>query len=294
MLLSDDGQVSLESASPPAEQVARYPNHGNFFSEEMLKTQIQLLKARSLPQVLASVASQKYTGIGAGSGLYSHNLVGDPRLLPASLTDVRTVRLFKKMRDSDQFWIEQEDYQKTTDPRAFCTAMDHAVPYNMSVIVGQCAKPYWGARSAQIAEQYAKYVPQQYVPDVYSVNSGGKSSRLSVAAQALLCAPADSRSIAIASGAQVVGSDESVTAMVVEAVVESAVVEGGSRKYDKRKDDEALIEACPRNSLGKPMSHNKAGVIREIAFKVDSALKWDAVKRAMQRLVKEGRLAPQT
>ena len=129
MLLSDDGQVSLESASPPAEQVARYPNHGNFFSEEMLKTQIQLLKARSLPQVLASVASQKYTGIGAGSGLYRHNLAGEPRLLPASLTDVRTVRLFKKMRDSDQFWIEQEDYQKTTDPRAFCTAMDHVVPY---------------------------------------------------------------------------------------------------------------------------------------------------------------------
>ena len=91
-----------------------------------------------------------------------------------------------------------------------------------------------------------------------------------------------------------VGSEESVTAVVVEAVVESAVVEGGSRKYDKRKDDESLIEACPRNSLGKPMSHNKAGVIREIAFKVDSALKWDAVKRAMQRLVKEGRLAPQT
>ena len=152
---------------------------GPFFSDWALLQAVKEVKARSMPVVIESLKQKRYSGIGAGSGLYSTE---PPSLWPKVLQKVRTVRLFKRMHCTDSFWIEQQNYQKTTDVADFCSAMEKAVPYNMSEIPGQCAKPYWGARAQNIKDLYGRFVPPQFVEDKYLLHKGGASGLITQAA----------------------------------------------------------------------------------------------------------------
>jgi hypothetical protein len=189
LLVADDRQVSLAEAVPPADYVDRYPDAGAFFNAADVEKECVLLKQRSLQTVMAAIRDRTYTGIGAavtaedGSCVYTDV---EARLFPTQLKKPRTVRLFKKLRESDTFWIEQESYMKTADPREVCAALAKVVPYCMSTIPGQCARPYWGARVQQIKDQHARYIPIRYVPDHFALGEGGLSRSLSASVQRLL------------------------------------------------------------------------------------------------------------
>ena len=152
---------------------------GPFFSDWALLQAVKEVKARSMPVVIESLKQQRYSGIGAGSGLYNTE---PPSLWPKVLQTVRTVRLFKRMHCTDSFWIEQLSCQKTTNVADFCSAIEKAVPYNMSEIPGQCAKPYWGARAQNIKDLYGRFVPPEFVEDKYVLHKGGASGLITQAA----------------------------------------------------------------------------------------------------------------
>ena len=179
LLLGDDGHVELKALCPTSDErmaVYKEKETGLFYSNADLMAQLQKLQHRSLPSVVNAVRHQQYTGIGAGCGLYS---TGTPQFFPHKLKHVRHVRLFKRIHQTDNFWIEQEKYQKTRDPAAYCNALKHATVYSQSTIPGQCMKPYWGQRMQNIKDQYAKFVPPKYVEDEFELADAGCSGILS-------------------------------------------------------------------------------------------------------------------
>jgi hypothetical protein len=274
LLLADDGHVELTAVSVSAEYAKRYPDGGEFFKDADLRDQIAALQTRSLPAIIRSVLDGTYCGVGAGVGdgcgglLYAAE--SPARLLPREVNKLRTVRIFKKMRERDEYWLEQSVYQKTQDPFEFCEAVGKAAPYCTSTIPGQCAKLYRGARWAQIKEQYAKYVPQRYVPDEYAINPNGLSGQL------------NSNYMEQLDNATNVDPDPA----------EEGVME--LRNYCKLTDDVELLSLCPSNASGgrATVKPNKVNELTEqLECCIGARLKPGAVKRALKRLVIEGILA---
>ena len=203
-----------------------------------------------------------YCGVGAGAGGGSlYNSSGSVNLFPQQVRKLRRVRLFKKTRESDKFWVEQAVYSKTRDPAEFCGALSKAVPYTSSTIAGQCASPYYGARAQHILDQYSKHVPPRFVPDKYAIRVSGLSGRLNEHTQQLL------------TGA---GAEQQLEEVIIE-----------TRNYDKSVDDVNLLALCAVNAAGVPIMP-KAKDHAKVATDLDPLLKVSAVKRALGRLCKEG------
>jgi hypothetical protein len=183
------------------------------------------------------------------------------------------VRLFKKMREMDAFWIEQPKYQKTIDLSAICPAIAEAVPYASSTIPSQCAKPYWGQRGQQIKEQLKRYVPPQYVPDEYEVRAGGVSGTLSDAAQALI-------------------SDTIPAVDDPAAEEDDGPAQKKAKIYDKDIHDDDVVAACPKNARGDPMFVSKAAQVQPIinAAMPGTGYRVNNMTGVLKRLLKEGRL----
>jgi len=186
------------------------------------------------------------------------------------------------MRDSDDLWIEQENYQKTRDPRKMCEALQKVKPYKGSTIPGQCEKKYWGSRKLQIADQFAKYVPAMYVPDMYPLARAGLSGRLRPAVAALVGDTPVTVAIAGAHAHQELAITAPQDATDTDAV----------RKYDKRVDDANLIALCTVNSNGRPMTITNSTEKNDAAAKL--GVRYGAVKRALQRLEDKGLLMKPT
>ena len=193
LILADDGSLDLEPTEPPAGAVGGFPDVGDFYEDGHLMDALSKLQQRSIPKVVGSIIRGDYCGIGAGVGGEAgrvYNRTGDaPRLLPTQISKVRKVRMFKKLGEDGCYWVEQESYQKTLDPTAFCIGVSKAVPYATSNISGQCASPYWGARAQQILDQMSKFTPPQYVPDHMPINNNGLSRSFSSTVASLLCGP---------------------------------------------------------------------------------------------------------
>lgn len=247
---------------------ARYPDAGDFYEEKALRREAEALKRRSLPAVVKSALRGDHAGIGAGQ------ISGDARLLPKSVEKLRTVRLFKKVRDTDTLWVEQPEYQKTLDPTAFCSALQHVVPYVASTIPGQCAKSYWGARAQQIIDQMRKYVPPRFVPDEFDVSSTGFTGLI--------------RNWASAANVAEPASNTTAAARQPEQAPSTLP----KRRYNKNTDDAMLIKLCT-NSAGKPVVVSRVADIVAIAKKIDPNLQYTSVKAAIKRLEKAKKLSPQ-
>ena len=178
-LVADDCEMQLEPLAPSTvDCMADYleKEKGEFYSHDSLVAEIQKLKARSLPGVIQAVRENRFHGVGAG------RMRGDPQFFPPNVKQLRKVRLFKRLHQTDGIWIEQSSYQKSQDLSVFCVAVSKAIPYKESTIPGQCQKPYWGQRQQNIIDQYAKYVPAQFVEDEFNLSTSGCSSRLTAAA----------------------------------------------------------------------------------------------------------------
>ena len=264
MLIADDGAVRLgEPAEPSAEYAKRYPDAGDFYTQEALEREAQALKLRSLPGVFKTFCNGEHAGVGAGQTQDS------ARFLPRSCSKLRKVRLFKKIRDTDTMWIEQDRYQKTQDVVEFCKELAKVVPYENSSIPSQTAKAYWGARAQQIKDQMSKYVPPKYVPDEYSVASGGLTGLIRTSCN----------------------STHQQQHVDTTTAIETATGTP-KRNYNKTTDDSVLVALCPKNPAGKPMVVCKTAEIVALAKKVDPNLAYQSVKRALKRLEKAQQLAP--
>jgi hypothetical protein len=114
LFLADDGSLNL---GPPLSKAlsaaAEFPSKGNVFTDEVLQREVKLFARQSLQnKVLRSVFRVDYGGIGTGTGVgpVTSSLVPPP---VGSSFQVIKVRLFMKMRPSDEVWIEQEGYMRT-------------------------------------------------------------------------------------------------------------------------------------------------------------------------------------
>ena len=283
MLIADDGNIELKHVNPPPDVSERFPNSGKFYSEVDLHEAARARKERSLHGIVSAVLAGTYTGIGAGaaSGIYSSS---NAQLLPSIIKKVDNVRLFMKVRDSDVHWIEQVSYQKTKDPSAVSMALQKVIPFSASTIPGSCRSDYWGARAAQITEQYAKYVPTKHVPDEYSINCKGTSGLLSGPVQHVVFNEVQS-AIAIV-------SEEKQTQVASD---DGDVIPPNKRqKYDRHTHDKLLIAACCSGKAGKPQAPKKAVDIRRIQMEVDPQLSYQSVRSALKRMVENGILAQRT
>ena len=216
---------------------------------------------------MQQIRNHEYSGIGAGPGHFSS---GKPHLFPSSIQTLRHVRLFKKIRESDGFYVEQVGYHKVHSVNAFCDAMKKAVPYNASTIPGQCGKAYWGARAQQIVEQYSKYVPPMYVPDKFHISTTGCSGKVKEAVQQLT----------LSNFFRPLAAVEPIAALDPNTV--TATVAMKKRKFGTEEDYSTIMEACP-NSIA----------IRGNAIKVladQMGFKYSQVKSAIGRLIKKSRL----
>lgn len=260
LLVADDGLMDLKEMEAAHPRMAAYKElegkEEGFVSDSNLDEEVTALKARSLRRVMEQIRNHEYSGVGAGSG---HFNAGEPRLFPKSLQTLRHVRLFKKMRNSDELWLEQVGYHKVQSVNAFCAAMAKAVPYAASNIPGQCAKVYWGARAQQISEQYAKFVPPMYVPDEYELSQTGCSGKVKAAVQQLTMANFFRPSLA-------------------------AQEAPNKRKFGGEDDYEAVMQACLNGVALKKQTEIKA-------LADNMGLEYAQVKSAIGRLIKKKKLS---
>lgn len=169
LFLADDGSLNL---GPPLSKAlsaaAEFPSKGNVFTDEVLQREVKHIARRSLQnKVLPSVFRGDYCGIGSGTGLVgpvTSSLVPPP---VGSSFQVMKVRLFMKMRPSDDVWIEQEGYMKDMD----AASIEAALRSVTSVVPEELEGP----RKDQVELQMKSYVPVQHVPDEYEVSVVGRS-----------------------------------------------------------------------------------------------------------------------
>ena len=242
---------------------------GKFFSHDALVGEVKKLKQRSLHGVLEAMRMQEYHGIGAGQGLYTSE---QPQFFPPKVKQLRRVRLFKRLLCTDGFWIEQADYQRTHDIESFCAGLEKAVLYNESTIPGQCQKPYWGQRSNNINEMYAKYVPPQFVEDQYELSRDGCSGRLSAQAMQFI----HPRTLEIFEG------EEAANKTQVDATVGAAAESEThiAKKYIHATHSPMILTAC-----GGPGSHplRKNNEIKALADTL--GLESKQIKYGMKKLI---------
>ena len=166
MFLVDDGKLELGPPLVKASSDAKdFPGDGNVFSDEVLQREAKRAARRSLVErVLPAVHQRTYEGIGNGSGLF-----GTPTasLIPLTPAVIYKVRLFKKKRDGDGAWIEQNNYMKTTSRESILQELAKVVPTTFPGVDGP--------REKQVKEQMEKYVDHKYVPDKYAISNTGRS-----------------------------------------------------------------------------------------------------------------------
>lgn len=270
LMIGDDGLMELNEITEPHARMAAYTDlEGDgcsFFTDVDLERELESLKGRSLRIVLQQLRNHSYSGIGAGAGKYCN---GEPSLFPPSIESLRHVRMFKKIRNSDTFWVEQTGYQKVRCPQKFCKAIQKAQPYATSMIPGQCPKAYWGARAQQIRDQYAKFVPPMYVPDEFEISKTGCSGKVSEAVQQLSLTQFFTPKVPMA--------------QLPETQVQVSEVVTKKRKFGSSEDYAAIMAACP-----DAIAIKKQPQIKALADSM--GFEYAQVKSAIGRLVKKGKL----
>ena len=172
MLLADDGKVDLGEPLKKTDTPAKdFPSSGKVSSSEVQEREAQKLAQRSLlEKILPAVHRKSFSGIGSGSGDYGPRT--SALVSATNLPEIRKVRLFVRLSSAYEFYIEQENYMKTTDRATIEAALSRAVSVE--------PVPYTGPRESQIKEQMKLFVPKQYVPDRFAVSEKGNSGLVKV------------------------------------------------------------------------------------------------------------------
>lgn len=143
-------------------------------SDVSLQSAAKTLFVRSLKRISRECLTGTYmSGVGAGS------IEGGPaRLHPDSVSSFLRVRLFMRRTESEPVWREQVTWMKNgLTLQDFNESLKNLRPYADTPHMG---REHYGKKLSGIAEQYARYVPPQFVPDNESLPSGGMTAGMGI------------------------------------------------------------------------------------------------------------------
>eukprot|EP00966_Prymnesium_polylepis_P167795 3878999-Prymnesium_polylepis.1 len=164
LLMADDRHVALgEAAAPPTEPYPGATPTAIYYSNDAVDREITSLKQRSLRRLLDPSAAARSFGVGSGGSL-----------LPSSVASVRSVICLVKPKEDDELWLLVPSYTSYSIDAAGLAKVNAA----LACSTRPAAKPYYGAKSKQITEMYAKFVPPQYVPDQFELTAQGTSGQV--------------------------------------------------------------------------------------------------------------------
>lgn len=169
-LLADDGAVRLTLVQPPAD-FEPFLDPGNVYLHADVMRACDCAAERQLRSVvMPSLHRKQYRGVGERAVPAHSNAPAGDRLLPDSISSCRNVRLFTRRCVEDGYWREQAGWMRTSAVSAVNKALSSVQPYAAHP---EMRKEAYGAKAKDIADQYAKFVPPQFVPDRFELPEGG-------------------------------------------------------------------------------------------------------------------------
>lgn len=176
VVLADDGNVRLDPVAPPAD-FDPFLDGGSLFHDADLMRECEKAAQRRLRTVVfPTLRRRQYRGVGERAvPLYTESLGRSTNLLPESVTSFRRVRLFTRRNVSDSFWREQSGWMRCPSLEALNAALASVHQYAAHP---QMRKEAYGSKAKDIADQYAKYVPPEFVPDRFSIPEAGCTGTL--------------------------------------------------------------------------------------------------------------------
>ena len=168
---------------------------------------------------------------------------------------------------------------------SFCVALSKVIPYSQSQFPGQCEKPYWGQRAQNSIDQYAKYVPPEFVEDGYSLSTTGCSGRSTQEIMQFI----HPRTLVVATSAE--GAREPPEAAAggdaSGDITEECTPVTPAGKYNHNVHVPLIIDACGGAGSAQMRSKND---IKKLADQMN--LEFKQVKYGIAKLVKSGDLLP--
>jgi len=172
-LLADDGEVDMGEPATPKADFEPFADRGRLFDDAVLTRECTKAAARGLrAHVLPALRDSTYRGIGRAAVPACSDASLGSRLLPTSVSACRRVRLFTRRSSSDPYWREQEKWMPSHSVDRVNAALAAVEPYTKHPEMGKVA---YGSKAKSLSEQYAKFVPRQFVPDKYAVSADGHS-----------------------------------------------------------------------------------------------------------------------
>lgn len=170
VLLADDGKIRLDPVAPPAD-FEPFPDGGNVFHDADLMRECEGVAERRLRTVVfPSLRRKTYRGVGERAVPHLSDAPVGSSLLPASVGSCRAVRLFTRRSVSDKFWREQARWMRDPSLQAVNAALAAVDQYASHP---EMRKEAYGSKAKDISDQYAKFVPPEFVPDRYLLPDRG-------------------------------------------------------------------------------------------------------------------------
>lgn len=111
LIIADDGKVDLTEVEPSG-TMEKYPTKGKYYLWKDVVRQAEMLASRSLVKLIPQVMDGTYRGIGEGALPGIQNDASGARLLPRTVTETRTVRIFLQKCEADKLCLEQVPWMK--------------------------------------------------------------------------------------------------------------------------------------------------------------------------------------
>lgn len=177
LLIADDGQVPIgDPVEKPSAGLERFEDPGALYDHEVLMRECERAAVRSSTDaVLPSLRARDYHGIGRAAVAECCQEPGGAMLLPAVVSLCNRVRLFTRRCAENPYWREQWGWMKDSSLDSVNAAIAAVQPYR---IHPELRKEAYGAKAKGIYEQFAKYVPPEYVPDRFELSDAGHTGRV--------------------------------------------------------------------------------------------------------------------
>lgn len=167
LLLADDGGINLTAVDKLLDGFEPFDDTGPVYLDEDLQRECKHAAYRGLRRkVLPELRAYMYNGVSQASVPERCGMEKDANLLPARVGSCRKVRLFTRRTTADVAWREQLGWMKRSELEQVNAALAGVTPYGEQPELLNAA---YGAKAKSIQEQYAKYVPREFVPDRYRV-----------------------------------------------------------------------------------------------------------------------------
>eukprot|EP00966_Prymnesium_polylepis_P250855 5800520-Prymnesium_polylepis.1 len=237
--MADDGLLALgPPATAPTEPYPGATASAQYFSNAAVERELQALVQRSLRRLLACNAGRRTYGMGSGGAF-----------LPCSVSSVRIVVCLVKPREEDMLWMLVPSFCTFKADAEGVAKVNKALECNAK----PDPKPYWGAKAKQITEMYSKFVPPNYVPDLFELAAHGTSGLVRDSVIGIMRSPEENAAAAAAKAKDA----EARAAREVAGqgtADEAPPAASGKRKWCAATDDDRLTSLCLAFPGGEPQS----------------------------------------